>query len=98
MKGHLPLVHGNSSAHRRQISQMVNQLIPVVKSITLTPHSSTTTIIDERMGQDKTVLFIPTNASASSEQWYLSSKSNGSLVITHSSDSTARTFDYVILG
>lgn len=94
----IPVSNVNSEAHRRQIAQTINLLIPVVKSIALTTSSATTTITDEKMGEDKTVVLIPTDSDAASENWYLSSKLNGSFVITHSNNALTRTFDYTIVG
>lgn len=94
----VPVTHSNESTHRRFIAEAVNQLIPVVKSVTFTLSSTTTTVIDEKMGEDKTVVLIPTSADAASENWHLSTKSNGSFVIAHTNAVTSRTFDYLITG
>jgi len=93
----IPVAHSNSIAHRRLIAQAVNSLIPTVKEVTLTTSSTTTTVTDEKMGVDKTVILIPTTADAASESVYLSSKLNGSFVLTHSSSATSRVFDYIII-
>ena len=94
----VPLEHNDSRAHRRLIAALANQLIPVTKSVTLTLSSTTTVVTDERMGEDRTVLPIPTNANAASEDIYLHTKANGSFTWGHSSAATTRTFDYIITG
>lgn len=93
----VPTTNQNSEEHRRQIASLANQLIPVVQSVTLTPSSTTTAVTDERMGEDRTVLLIPTNANAAGENWHIA-KANGSFTITHSSAATVRTFDYIVIG
>ena len=90
--------HADERAHRRELADAINLLIPVVQSVTLTTSSTTTTVTDARMGSDKTVLLIPTNSNAASENWHLSTKGNGSFVITHANAGTTRTFDYIIIG
>ncbi len=92
----VPVVHTDPAAHRRLIAQALNNIIPVVKSVTLTLASTTTTVTDERMGEDRTVLLMPTTSAASSENYYLQTKNNGSFVLNHASAGTTRTFDYVI--
>jgi len=94
----VPVRHGNSAIHRRVLADAINALMPVVQSGTLTLSSTTTAITDERMGDDKTVVIIPTNAAMGAEAWALTTKSNGSFVLTHASSGTSRTFDYIILG
>lgn len=94
----VPVNHSNADQHRRLLAGAINQLIPVVKSVVLTLTSTTTTVTDERMGEDKSVILIPIDADAASEDIYLSSKLNGSFVLTHSSAGTTRTYDYIIIG
>jgi len=94
----VPVVHSSDIEHRRLIAQLANQLIPVIKTVTLTLTSTTTTVTDEQMGEDRTVLLIPTNSNAASENIHLSSKLNGSFVLTHASAGTTRNYDYIIIG
>lgn len=90
--------HSDSSAHRRLLAEAINRQQLVVKNVTLTLSSATTTVTDERMGEGKTVLAIPTNTAAAGDVPALTTKSNGSFIWTHSNNATTRTFDYVIVG
>ncbi len=92
----IPVRHTDPAAHRRLIAQQVNYITPVVKAITLTLASATTTVIDEKMGEDRSILLTPTNSAAASENYYLQTKSNGSFVLGHANAGTTRTFDYII--
>ena len=94
----IPVTYHNESAHRRLIADQVNRNTPTIKSLTLNNSSATTTVTDEKMGKDKTVILTPTNANAATESIYLSTKDNGSFVLTHSVAATTRTFDYLIVG
>lgn len=94
----VPVTHTDSAAHRRLIASEVNRQAVVVKSVTLTLSSATTTITDERMGEGKTVIPIPTNTAAAGDIPALTTKSNGSFIWTHANNATTRTFDYVIVG
>ena len=93
----VPIRHQHDDAHRRLLAEAINQLIPVIKSVVLTTSSATTTVTDDKMGTSKTVILLPTDVGASTEDWYISSKLNGSFVITHANNGTTRTFDYVII-
>ena len=94
----VPVNHTDGAAHRRLLAQGINRLIPTVESVTLTTSSTTTTVTDKRMGEDQMVILTPTNANAAAENIYVSSKANGSFVLTHASAGTTRTFDYIIKG
>ena len=94
----IPITHANETEHRRKMAMQINLLIPVVKSVTLATSSTTTTVTDEKMGKAKTVQLIPTNANAAAENIHLSTKNDGSFVLTHTSAGTTRTFDYFIVG
>jgi len=59
---------------------------------------STTTITDARIGADSTILLSPT-ASMEGINYYISSVTNGSAVITHTANvASGRTFKYVVVG
>jgi len=94
----VPVRHNDGAAHRRLIADLANSLIPIVQTVTLTTLSTTTTVTDKRMGTEKTVLLIPTDANAAAETIHLSSKLNESFVLTHASSGTTRTFDYIVIG
>lgn len=98
MTDSVPVRHDNEVAHRRLLASAINRNRTVVRSVTLTLSSATTTVTDEKMGEDKSVILTPTNSAAASEAIYLSSALNGSFVLTHANAGTTRTFDYMIVG
>jgi hypothetical protein len=60
--------------------------------------ASTTTITDARIGADSTILLSPT-ASMAGIDYYISSVTNGSAVITHTANvASGRTFKYIVVG
>jgi len=93
----VPVRHSNSEEHRRLIASTVNQLIRVVKIITLTNSSTTTVVNDEKASTDKIVMLVPTNAAAAAENTFIT-MGNQTFTITHSSASTTRNFTYYIEG
>ena len=95
---YVPVNHVNSDAHRRLLAQTINQLIPTVQTVTLTTSSTTTSVTDVRMGTGRMVILTPTNALAAAEDIWVSTKANGSFILTHASAGTTRTFDYLIEG
>ena len=71
-----------------------------IAQVTLTANAATTTITDRRIGVESFVHFMPLTANAAGEVgYYVSSQTEGSLVLSHATDArTDRTFRYVILG
>lgn len=72
-------------------------------TFTVTQSVATTTVTDPRCGAESVIVYTPTSANASAEVGngtiYISSKSDGSFVVTHANSATAgRTFDYIIVG
>lgn len=70
-------------------------------SVTLTTSSTTTTVTDDKVASDTRIVLFPTTSNGASEvaTTYVSSKADGSFVVTHLSNAVAdRTFDYIIQG
>ena len=92
-------------ATTREIAEVLNRAIDgklySTGQITLTASSSTSTVNDTRASKESVILFSPTtsNAASAASGMHVSTKNNGSFVVTHASNSQAdRTFDYVIIG
>ena len=65
------------------------------------PRTSTSTTHEDPRAKESVILFSPTtsNAASAASGMHVSTKNNGSFVVTHASNSQAdRTFDYVIIG
>ena len=71
-----------------------------VGTVTLTADAATTTITDRRIGVESFVQLMPLTENAGGELGvYVSSQTDGSLILAHATDSrTDRTFRYVVLG
>ena len=86
----------------RVISTVVNNILDgkvnSTGSITLTNSSTTTTLSDDRIGEDSVILFMPTTADASSVNIHVTGRQKGQATLNHASATTTRSFDYVIFG
>ena len=87
----------------REVAEVVNNLAAGKSNntgnVTLTASSTTTTLNDERLGFDSVILLSPLTANAAAQNPYISTKTKGSVVITHTSvASTDLNFDYIIVG
>lgn len=72
-----------------------------VSTFTLTINTTTTTVTNVMCGDGTMVSWTPTTANAATElaTMYISTKANGSFIVTHANNANAdRTFDYRILG
>ncbi|ASP88166.1 hypothetical protein CDO26_27855 (plasmid) [Sinorhizobium meliloti] len=88
-------------ADSRQVADKLNFVIRMLNgmsggSITLANSVTTTTVINAAVTPDSEINLTATSAAAATENPWISSKSNGSFVITHASATTTRTFDYVV--
>lgn len=92
-----PITHPNSEVHRKVLAQAINQLMPVIKSLSLTSSSTTTVVADERMSPEKMAVLVPTSTAASTENYFIT-VGDQSFTVNHSSASTARNFQYYIVG
>ncbi|RVJ16519.1 hypothetical protein CN184_28425 [Sinorhizobium medicae] len=89
-------------ADSRQVADKLNFVIRMLNgmsggSITLANSVTTTTVINAAVTPDSKITLTATSAAAATENPQISSKSNGSFVITHASATTTRTFDYVVI-
>lgn len=95
------LFNSVSSDHRRQLAQAINELISggsnAKGSVTLTANQATTTVTDEKASDDSHITLTPITANAVADTVYISTRSNGSFVLTHNNNAqTDRTFTYGI--
>lgn len=72
-------------------------------SATLAANVATTTVTDARVGANTKIVMMPTTANAAAEigagTIYVSSKADGSFVLTHANNAQAdRAFDYILAG
>lgn len=93
--------------HRRKIAQTANLAmqgkVNAVTQVTLTPSSTTTTLIDSRIGATTGIFFSPLSANAASALsglWVnVSLQKNGQATLTHASTATTdRTFNVLLIG
>ena len=89
----------------RKIASSVNRVIEGrtdnYGSVTLTANTTTTTVTNQWASENSTIALSPrtANAAAAIAASYISTKSNGSFIITHANNAqTDRTFDYAMIG
>jgi hypothetical protein len=96
----------NDVEHRRKIAQTANLAmqgkVNAVTQVTLTPGSTTTTVIDARIGATTFIGFSPRTANAVTAQisgLYVGQKKNGQATLMHASSANAdQTFDVLLIG
>lgn len=101
----VPAFQPDEIRHRRDIaqwSQWVNQgHLSNTGSVTLTASATTTTVTDDRVGVNTVPILQPATSSAAAlylSTW-VSTVTNGSFTITHSSTAAVdKTFRYALLG
>lgn len=70
-------------------------------AVTLRAGQTTTTVNDQNASENSTIVLSPRTANAASAlaTTYVSTKANGSFVLTHASNSQIdKTFDYAVIG
>jgi hypothetical protein len=86
----------------RTIATVVNNILDgkvnSTGSITLTNSSATTTLSDDRIGEDSVILFMPTTSDASSTNIYVTARQKGQATLNHANATTTRSYEYVIFG
>lgn len=90
----------------RDVSDVVNNILAGKQnntgSVTLTNSATSTAITDYRVGADSVILFMPITSDAASEQaaggMYVSARGKNTFTITHTNDTTTRSFAYVVIG
>ena len=96
----------NNVEHRRKIAQTANLAMQgklnAVTQVTLTPSSTTTTLIDARIGANTGIFFSPLTidaVTAQSSGLRVSSKQKGQATLTHASAAAVdQTFDVLLIG
>ncbi len=91
---------------QRETSEVVNNILAgklnATASITITNSATSTVVTDYRVGSESVILFMPTTSAGATElasgSMYVSARSKNSFTITHTNDTTTRSFDYVVLG
>ena len=102
----IALMIPDEKEHRRQIAAMLNDRVNIGKFnctyiLTLTASSTTTTLIDSRIGAYSYLGFMAQTAHAASvhASIYVTNQIKGQATINHTSDAnTDKTFTVVILG
>jgi hypothetical protein len=101
----VPETMPNEIEHRRQLAQGVNGArsgkLNAVTQVTLTPSSTTTTLIDARIGATTGIFFSPLSANAAGALGglYVSSQKSGQATLTHASTASVdRTFNVLLIG
>ena len=93
-------------SNARDVSDVVNNILSGKQnntaSITLTNSATSTAVTDFRVGPSSVILFMPTTADGASELaaggMFVSARAENTFTITHSSATTTRSFDYVVVG
>ena len=67
-------------------------------SVTLTNSSATTTLSDDRIGDDSVILFMPTTSDASTVTIHVTGRQKGQATLNHASATTTRSFGYIVFG
>lgn len=100
-----PEVWQNEVEHRRKLAQASNLALGgkmnAVTQVTLAANSTTTALIDKRIGANTFIGFSPLTANAAAAQagLYVSSQVNGSATLTHANTATTdRTFNVLLIG
>jgi hypothetical protein len=91
---------------QRETSEVVNNILAgklnATASITITNSATSTVVTDYRVGSESVILFMPTTSAGATElasgSMYVSARSKNSFTITHTNDTTTRSFDYVVIG
>lgn len=102
----VPKLLPDEKEHRRQIAQMLNDRVNKGKfnctvSLTLTPSATSTTLIDERIGANSFLDFMPqtANAALAKSSIYVTNQAKGQCTVNHASSANVdQNFNVVILG
>jgi hypothetical protein len=88
-------------ADSRQVATILNQFIQTMDgntgAVTLANSATTTTVSNPKITSQSRIFLQARNANAVSAAAFVSTVSNGSFVITHTSAATERKFDYLIV-
>lgn len=102
---YLPEFSQRTAEHYKSLAQAVNALIngrsANIGTFTLAANDTTTTVTDNLFESNQVPVWAPTtaNAAAAMTNVYVSARSRGSFVLTHSNTATTdRTFLYIRVG
>lgn len=70
----------------------------IAGSFTLTANTTSTIVVDPRVGSDSVVLTMPKSANAAAENLYITIGNDAFTVVHANTATTDRNFDYVVLG
>ena len=94
-----------SETNVRKIVSSINRLSEgrsdAYGSVTQTANTTTTTVTNQWASENSTIALSPktANAAAALATTYISTKSNGSFIITHANNAQVdKTFDYALIG
>jgi hypothetical protein len=101
----IPLDLPDERRHRQMIAEAANGALYgrllITGTLTLAAGAATTTVTDVRSSVTSVILLSPrtANAAAALANTYVSTKSNGSFILTHANNGqTDRDFDYIVIG
>jgi hypothetical protein len=78
------------------VVQLIRGRTNAVGSFSLADSTTTTTVPNVLISEDSRIFLMPRTADAAAEEMYVSDVSEGEFTVTHSSDTSTRTFDYMI--
>lgn len=78
------------------VVQLIRGRTNAVGSFSLASSVTTTTVQNVLISVESRILLTPTTAAAAAESIYVSNVSEGEFTVTHSSDTSTRTFNYLI--
>lgn len=95
----------DEARHRRAIANVLNNVLSgklnCTSTLTLTANAAATTLTDNRIGANSTVLLMPTtsNAAGAIGTTYFSGFAKGSCTVNHANNAQAdKTFNYAVIG
>lgn len=97
----LPPFGGDQRAVAEIVNGIMNGKTNNTGTITLSESSTTTTLVDARIGKESVILFTPLSSHSAAEMahLYISAQTNGSATITHRNTGHADlNFQYIVVG
>lgn len=95
----------DEARHRREIASVLNNAMQgklnVVSSLTLAAGAATTTLTDNRIGPNSSILLMATTANAAGAlaTTYFTALGDGTCTVNHANNAqTDRTFKYAVIG
>jgi hypothetical protein len=96
----LPAFGGDQRAVAEVVRGIMDGKTNNTGEITLTQSSTTTTLLDRRIGPDTVILFSPINQKAAAEiaGLYVSARGQGTATLTHGSHNFDMKYAYALIG